>query len=101
MGSTILASSRTCGLMVRDARRCVLLTMRISDLILRSIANGSRECAPDDRLRDASRRMKRRIGRYSNSLFRDRAARRRLDPERGGEQSAGIVGLRVLEQFRS
>jgi hypothetical protein len=33
----------------------VLLTMRVSDLILRSIANGSRECAPDDRLRDASR----------------------------------------------
>jgi hypothetical protein len=32
--------------------------MRVSDLILRSIANGSRECAPDDRLRDASRRMK-------------------------------------------
>jgi hypothetical protein len=35
-----------------------LLPMRGSDLILRSIANGSRECAPDDRLRDASRRMK-------------------------------------------
>jgi hypothetical protein len=31
--------------------------MRTSGLILRSIANGSRECAPDDRLRDASRRM--------------------------------------------
>jgi hypothetical protein len=28
------------------------------DLIPRSIANGSRERAPDDRLRDASRRMK-------------------------------------------
>jgi hypothetical protein len=28
-----------------------------TDLILRSIANGSRECAPDDRLRDAFRRM--------------------------------------------
>jgi hypothetical protein len=26
-------------------------------LIQSSIANGSRECAPDDRLRDASRRM--------------------------------------------
>jgi hypothetical protein len=25
---------------------------------LRSIANGSRECAPDDKLRNASRRMK-------------------------------------------
>jgi hypothetical protein len=36
-----------------------LLTMRVrhTALILRSIANGSRECAPDDRLRDASRRM--------------------------------------------
>jgi 4-hydroxymandelate oxidase len=34
------------------------LTMRVYDLILRSIANGSRECATDDRLRDASRRMK-------------------------------------------
>jgi hypothetical protein len=30
----------------------------ISSQTLRSIANGSRECAPDDRLRDASRRMK-------------------------------------------
>src|ERR1700733_13443970 len=30
---------------------------KVLDLILRSIANGSRECAPDDRLRDASRRM--------------------------------------------
>jgi hypothetical protein len=28
------------------------------DLILRSIADGSRECAPDDRLRAASRTMK-------------------------------------------
>jgi len=27
-----------------------LLTMRVQDLILRSIANGSRERAPDDRL---------------------------------------------------
>jgi hypothetical protein len=42
-----------------------LLTKRIRDLILwvkdliqRSIANGSRERAPDGRLRDASRRMK-------------------------------------------
>ena len=38
-----------------ERKRCredALLTMRVSDLILRSIANGSRECAPDDRLRD-------------------------------------------------
>jgi hypothetical protein len=43
-----------------------LLTMRVWDLIpgmnaiaftRGSIANGSRGCAPDDRLRDASRRM--------------------------------------------
>ena len=32
-------------------------SISLADLILRSIANGSRECAPDDRLRDASRRM--------------------------------------------
>jgi hypothetical protein len=41
-----------------ETREGALLTMRVWDLILRSIANGSRECAPDDRLRDASRRMK-------------------------------------------
>ena len=41
-----------------ETREEALLTMRVCDLILRSIANGSRECAPDDRLRDASRRMK-------------------------------------------
>ena len=46
-----------------ETREDALLTMRELDykdldLILRSIANGSRECAPDDRLRDASRRMK-------------------------------------------
>jgi hypothetical protein len=41
-----------------ETREDALLTMRVSDLILRSIANGSRESAPDDRLRDASRRMK-------------------------------------------
>jgi hypothetical protein len=35
-----------------------LLTMRVYDLILMSHANGSRQCAPDDRLRMASRRMK-------------------------------------------
>jgi len=40
-----------------ETREDALLTMRVQDLILRSIANGSRECAPDDRLRDASRRM--------------------------------------------
>ena len=45
-----------------ETREDALLTMRELDykdldLILRSIANGSRECAPDDRLRDASRRM--------------------------------------------
>src|ERR1700730_15829332 len=44
--------------MVRDARRCRAPHHEGSDLILRSITNGSRECAPDDRLRDASRRMK-------------------------------------------
>jgi len=32
--------------------------MRVCDLILMSIANGSRESAPDDRLRDASRKMR-------------------------------------------
>jgi hypothetical protein len=41
-----------------ETREDALLTMRAWGLILRSIANGSRECAPDDRLRDASRRMK-------------------------------------------
>src|SRR5258707_1519930 len=47
------------GLMVRDARRGRAPHHEgLEDLILRSIANGSRECAPDDRLRDASRRMK-------------------------------------------
>jgi hypothetical protein len=40
-----------------ETREDALLTMRIWDLIPRSIATGSRECAPDDRLRDASRRM--------------------------------------------
>jgi hypothetical protein len=46
------------GLMVRDARHCRAPHHEgIEDLILRSFANGSRECAPDDRLRDASRRM--------------------------------------------
>ncbi len=35
-----------------------LLTTRVQDLIRRSIANGSRERAPDDRLHDTSRRMK-------------------------------------------
>src|SRR3979411_2818746 len=45
-------------LMFRDARRCRAPHHEdLDDLILRSIANGSRECAPDDRLRDASRRM--------------------------------------------
>jgi len=40
-----------------ETREDALLTMRVQDLILRSIANGSRECAPDDGRRDASRRM--------------------------------------------
>jgi hypothetical protein len=33
-----------------ETREDALLAMRVRDLILRSIANGSRECAPDDRL---------------------------------------------------
>jgi hypothetical protein len=37
-----------------ETREDALLTMSNQDLILSSIANGSRECAPDDRLRDAS-----------------------------------------------
>jgi hypothetical protein len=32
-----------------------LLTMRVQDLILMRRANGSRECAPDDRLRAVSK----------------------------------------------
>jgi hypothetical protein len=36
----------------------LIFRMRVKDLILRKIATGSRECAPDDGLRDASRGIK-------------------------------------------
>jgi hypothetical protein len=45
--------------MARDARRCRAPHHEgLEELILRSIANGLRECAPDDRFRGASRRTK-------------------------------------------
>jgi hypothetical protein len=44
-------------------------------LILRSIATGSRECAPDDKLRDASRRMDAMQG--LAAILRDAAQRAR------------------------
>jgi len=55
-----------------ETREDALLTMRGSDLILRSIANGSRECAPDDRLCDASRRMKPQYEKCSSNLTKYR-----------------------------
>jgi hypothetical protein len=66
--SVTLNHSPVVALMARDARRCrapphegladLIPGMNAIAFTRGSIANGSRECAPDDRLRDASRRMK-------------------------------------------
>jgi hypothetical protein len=58
-----------------------------TDLILRSIANGSRECAPDDRLRDASRRIAAKHG--LAAILRDAAQRARPSRDNGEAVARG------------